>query len=980
MYSVLNEIWRIARDPENRGREQGWVTAMPETAQPAPVPGIIQQVFPNYHGVAWYWTSFALPPLPQASERVMLRFGAVDYLAEVWVNGEHVGRHEGGEAPFELDATAAVRLGENLLAVRVVNPGNERVDGLVLGEIPHRNKIVPHQPGCTYNYGGILLPVEVAVVPAVRIADVFARPDWKSGTVRMDVTVRNDTGQTVSGRVAAAIGPQGSGETQATATLEGVFLPGSSSHALETGIGRPHLWSVDDPFLYLLAVDLMADSHQHRRIVRIGFRDFRVEEGWFILNGKRLFLKSTHTCNHFPIGQVVPPSADMMRRDLIYAKACGYNCVRFIAGVAWPEQLDCCDEIGLMVYEECLAAWWAGGYEMPSSEDALKRFDFSVRDMILRDRNHPSVTIWGLLNETGDGPLFRRAVASLPWVRELDATRLVLLSSGRWDCQPSIGSVSNPGSAIWEHVWGAEAPGAPAVSSQWNTLAGGYFENAGDAHVYPGVPQTEAAKAFIRNLGRDTKPVFLSEYGIGSLMDIIGETRKFEETGCRTDIHDCAAIRGMAEKLEADWKRWGFDGTYPLVDDMLRDSQRLHMRQRRLCFDLVRANPSLCGYNLTGMLDHGMTGEGLWTYWRELKPLAAETLRDGWSPLRWCLFVNPTHGYTDRPLVLEAVLANEDVLSPGDYPVTFRITGAAGVVWEQAGRVTVPRPQAGERTPWAIPVLKTAVRLDVPPGEYVFAAHLELGGAPAGDRTPFRLSCMAAALPADTRMRVTAWGLDPAARSWLSAAGLKLRRFSDGPARTPEIILVGLPPKSDRTEWVDLVRRIARGGVAVFLQPEAFRCGSDATFWLPLERKGECVRINDWLYHKECVAKRHPIFEDLQAGGILDWDYYDQIVSHDIFAGQDTPEDIACAAFFPCLGVEGYYKAGTMVASYRLGAGLFILNTLNITGLVARHPAADRLLLNLIRHAHARRSSRIAKLPVDFDELVIQDIYPCKHL
>lgn len=976
MTTTLNAEWRIARDPQNCGREGKWFAAIPGSAPAAPVPGIIQQVFPNYHGVAWYWTRFALPALPGTSERLVLRFGAVDYLAEVWVNGVAVGGHEGGETPFELDATATARAGENLLAVRVLNPGHERIDDLVLGEIPHRNKSVPPAPGNSYNYGGILLPVELVLAPAVRIADVFARPDWRSGVVPLTVTVRNDTDAAVRGRLIASIGSMHAGRVCQTADVEGSFPPGLSTHQLSVNAGLPHLWNLEDPFLYQLDVDLEGESFRHSKTFRTGFRDFRVEDGWFILNGKRLFLKSTHTGNHFPVGQIVPPTPDLMRRDLIYAKACGYNCVRWIAGMAWPEQLDCCDEIGLMVYEECLASWWGGGTPQPTTESALTRFDQSTREMILRDRNHPSVTIWGLLNETPDGPLFRRAVAALPWVRELDPTRLVLLGSGRWDCQPYIGSVSNPGGVDWEHTWGAEAPGAPAVSTAWNYNAGGYFENSGDAHAYPGVPQTDKINAFIRNLGANTKPVFLSEYGIGSVMDVIGETRKFEESGCRPDVPDCAFIRGQAEQLEADWKRWGFEGTYPFAEDMLRDSQRLHMRQRRLVFDLVRSNPRLCGYNLTGMLDHGLSGEGLWTYWRELKPLAADTLRDGWAPLRWCLFVTPSHGYAGRPVEIEAVLANEDVLAPGEYPVTFRITGAQGTVWERKTVVNVPKPRKNDRGPLAIPVLKTTVRLKAPAGEYVFAARLERGGAPAGDRKIFAM--------ADGRwlmkrgMTVTGWGLEKREAAWLRKQGVTLRAFADSPARTPDVILVGKPGTSERADWIDLARRVARGGVAVFLEPDAFKHGDDATHWLPLARKGKRITVADWLYHKECVAKRHAVFEGLPAG-LLDWNYYEQAIGHDIFNGQDDPDEMICAAFYPCMlpWIAGTtYGSGAMIASYRLGSGRLILNTMKLLDQLGNNPAADRLLLNLTGYAHAKTNTRLVKIPEKLNRRLTTAIYP----
>jgi hypothetical protein len=248
-----------------------------------------------------------------------------------------------------------------------------------------------------------------------------------------------------------------------------------------------------------------APQRLHECSIRCGFRDFRIVDGYFHLNGRRIFLRSTHTGNAMPIGQQAAVVGDFGRRDMIYAKASGFNAVRFIAGVAYPEQLDLCDELGLMVYE-CFASWLLG-----DSPKMAERFDRSTSAMIRRDRNHPSITIWGLLNETQDGPVFRQAVSFLPKLRRLDPTRLVLLDSGRWDGQWLIGSASNPGSSEWQPVWGVEAPDAGKASLG----AGGYASQAGDAHYYPGVPQSPQTDRFIREFGREGKPVFLSEYGKG---------------------------------------------------------------------------------------------------------------------------------------------------------------------------------------------------------------------------------------------------------------------------------------------------------------------------------------------------------------------------------------------------------------------------------------------------------------------------------
>ena len=108
-----------------------------------------------------------------------------------------------------------------------------------------------------------------------------------------------------------------------------------------------------------------------------------------------------------------------------------------------------------------------------------------MRGMITRDRNHPSVVLWGVLNETEDGPVFREAVAALPFLRSLDETRLLLLSSGRFDGHLEIGSLSNPASHEWEYAWGKEAPGGSKVPMNYPSGMG-----VGDFHLYPNVPQT----------------------------------------------------------------------------------------------------------------------------------------------------------------------------------------------------------------------------------------------------------------------------------------------------------------------------------------------------------------------------------------------------------------------------------------------------------------------------------------------------------
>ena len=89
----------------------------------------------------------------------------------------------------------------------------------------------------------------------------------------------------------------------------------------------------------------------------------------------------------------------------------------------------------------------------------------------------------------------------------------------------------------------------------------------------------------------------------------------------------------------------------------------------------LRANPQVIGYSLTALRDVSHTGEGLWTYYREPKPGQIDAVSDAYAPLRWCLFAEPDVIYRDRSIEVEAVLANEDVLPPGEYPVRLEIFG-----------------------------------------------------------------------------------------------------------------------------------------------------------------------------------------------------------------------------------------------------------------------------------------------------------------
>lgn len=939
--SLDGDGWRIATDPKNEGREAKWFAAPREEAKSTKAPWIIQDAFPGYHGVAWYWREFAAPANPFPQGRYLLRFWAVDYLAEVWVNGIRVGGHEGGETPFVLDVTEAVKPGaSNRLAVRVLNPTHERIDGIVLNETPHRNKVMPYRAGGSYNHGGIVDSVELLAVPAVRIEDVFARPDAKTGKIRVQVHVHNATPRETTAQLQLTVAPAVSGETLQQTAIERRLPPGKTVVETELCLAQPHLWDVDEPNLYRVTVRVQERDRDFwaEQSVRCGFRDFRFADGYFRLNGRRLFLRCSHTGNHCPVGLQLPPNPDMLRRDLLNVKVMGFNAIRFIAGMATRYQLDLCDEIGLLVYEEPYGCWC-----LEDSPQMATRYDQGLAEMIQRDRNHPSLVIWGLLNETNDGPVFRHAMAALPLVRKLDETRLVMLNSGRWDLRGGkanvgVGSLSNPGSTKWEDV-------------------------LGDLHPYQHVPHTASVIDTLRTMDGGKNPLFISEYGVGSGVDLWRVTRHYERLG-KTYVEDAQFYRDKLDRFLADWQRWKMAECFATPQDFFAQSIRQMAAERLYGLNALRANPHLVGHSVTGTVDQGMSGEGLFTTFRELKPGTTDALFEALTPLRLCLFAEPLNVYRGGRVKLEAVLANEDALPPGEYPVRLQVIGPKmQTVVDRVVKATAPARDSGQEPPFAVALFSEEVAINGPAGAYRFLATFERGGAPTGGETVFHVDD-AAAMPA-VETEIVLWGEDRELAKWLADRGLRTRPFSPESPAARELVLTSWNPRQGGAEaWRDLARRIARGSSVVFLAPKVFRRGENPTGWLPLKNKGSVSWRRGWLYHKDEWAKTHPAFDGLPCGGMMDYAFYREIIGDGVFANLDPPTEAIAGAN----DVSFDYSSGLMLAEYRLGAGRFLVNTLLIRDQLAKNPVAERLLRNLLRHAARDVGQPPAELPADFDQ------------
>ena len=494
--------WLLSTDPDNVGKNLRWYNKVTGEAKSARVPGIIQETFPTYHGVVWYWREFMAPNNPHEDGRYLLKFWQVDYLADLWVNGLYIGQHEGTGDPFTFDVTEfIVPSVENRVAVRVLNPKNEPIDGISLMESTVWARGIPCTPGLALNYGGITDSVELHVVPAVRVTDLHVVPDWRFGTALVHASLHSDRNETVSAGLLFSIAPATGGSTLNSLQLDHEIPPGETRIIAALSVGVPRLWELNDPYMYRVSVSVSErqSGSTDEQSTRCGFRDFRFEDGYFRLNGRRIFIKCAQTDARAPIGHLVAHDPDLPRQDLINCKATRHNMIRSFGGQTPRYQIELCDAIGLLVYQEHAAAW-----RMEPSPQLPDRFRRSVQAMVKRDRNHPSIVIWGMLNETHKGPVYDQALGALPYVRELDDTRVVLLNSGDF---------AGTGKSI-----------ADSRLEEWE-------ETLLDVHPYKTVPHRADVIRELRTLDKDGKPIFHSEGGIGSAIDVVRLTRHYEQLG-----------------------------------------------------------------------------------------------------------------------------------------------------------------------------------------------------------------------------------------------------------------------------------------------------------------------------------------------------------------------------------------------------------------------------------------------------------------
>ncbi|MEZ5320262.1 MAG: glycoside hydrolase family 2 TIM barrel-domain containing protein [Vicinamibacterales bacterium] len=358
-------------------------------------------------------------PASWSGRRVFLHFGAVNSAFYLWVNGQRVGYSEDSKLPAEFDVTDVVRPGDNLIALEVYRFS----DGSYL------------ECQDFWRIAGIERSVWAFATPQVRLRDVdvsaWLDPAYRDGTLDVRATVRNHTAQaTTNARLTAELlDADGTPVAGLRTSALGVRVDAGTEAVTELrlAVPTPAHWTAETPVLYQVRLTL-ADPDRgsvQSTVVRVGFRTVEIRDGLLRINGVPVTIRGVNRHEHDPDTARVL-SHERMREDVRLLKAANINAVRTSHYPNDEYFYELADEYGLYLVDEANIESHGMGYapdvtlgNNPTWRDAhLER----TTRMVERDKNHPSVVIWSLGNEGGNGVNFE---ATYDWIKQRDRTRPV---------------------------------------------------------------------------------------------------------------------------------------------------------------------------------------------------------------------------------------------------------------------------------------------------------------------------------------------------------------------------------------------------------------------------------------------------------------------------------------------------------------------------------------------------------------------------
>lgn len=418
-----------------------------------------------YEGTVWFKRSFDYR-LENPSKRLFVHFGAVNYKAEVYLNGHKLGVHEGGFTPFNFEVTKLLKPKDNFLVLKVDNT--------------RRRDAIPTVNTDWWNYGGITREVSLIEEPAAFIRDYL-------------VQLKKNDAKTLAGFVQL----DGAADGEAVQIeipelgIKQAFTTHKNRADFEIKLGPVNYWSPQSPKLY----EVFVSTGQQRLRELIGLRTISTDGPNILLNGKPLFLRGISIHEENPLRGGRAHSEADARQVLRWAKELGCNYVRLAHYPHNEHMLRLADQMGLLVWEE-IPVYWTVDFSSAAALDSARQ---QLGEVIQRDKNRAAVIIWSMANETPPSEPRNRFLASLiQHSKTLDNTRLL-------------------SAALERH----EQPGDPTTQVLDDPIGAQLDIVAFNQYIgwYGGTPD-DAPKA--RWIIPFNKPVVMSEFGADALQGLHG--------------------------------------------------------------------------------------------------------------------------------------------------------------------------------------------------------------------------------------------------------------------------------------------------------------------------------------------------------------------------------------------------------------------------------------------------------------------------
>ncbi|HEV7741440.1 MAG TPA: glycoside hydrolase family 2 TIM barrel-domain containing protein [Pseudolysinimonas sp.] len=433
-WTDLGGTWEFDYDDADEGRERGWTTGHP-LARTITVP------FPpesrasgigdtGYHRVLWYRRLVAAADIAaaghEAGHELLLHFGAVDYRADVWVNGTHLASHEGGHTPFTVTVP---RPGDGFeIVVRAEDDPHD------LGQPRGKQDWAEHRHVVWYDRtSGIWQPVWLESVPGAHIAHLSWRPDVARAEAELTIELSERPPSGTRLRVALRRGHELLAE-QTVAVSESRTRTVITVEALRNGQALGDLlWSPERPTLIDARIELEVPGQQSDVVGSyLGFRQVGEGGGRFLLNERPYEIRGVLSQGYWPESHLAAPGAGALRAEVELIRELGFTTVRVHQKIEDPRFLYWADRLGVLVWEEMPSA-----YEFSATASA--RLIAEWTEVIRRDGSHPSIAVWVPFNESWgvhhlatdpEQQQLVRAVFHL--TKALDGTRLVISNDG-WE-------------------------------------------------------------------------------------------------------------------------------------------------------------------------------------------------------------------------------------------------------------------------------------------------------------------------------------------------------------------------------------------------------------------------------------------------------------------------------------------------------------------------------------------------------------------